>query len=246
MREESSAPNFARRARGHELLDDENLPVADLHRNLYELDVINRWLGGHAVTLAGLRSLLAGVPRQQHLTIVDVGCGGGDALRVVHHFLKKRGQPHRLIGLDLNPDCIAYAEQALQGQPNTEFIAANALHLPSLGLGADVVMSSLFTHHLFDQQLTQVLQAMHHSARLGMVVNDLHRHPLAWHSIKWLTRALSRSHLVQHDAPLSVARGFSRAEWQQALAAAGIDHYDLRWAWAFRWCLVSRHQPVAK
>ena len=74
--------------------------------------------------------------------------------------------------------------------------------------------------------------------RIAVVINDLHRHPLAYYGIRWLTRLLRGSYLVQHDAPLSVARAFTRRDWQRLLAAAGITHYALRWRWAFRWQVV--------
>jgi len=71
-----------------------------------------------------------------------------------------------------------------------------------------------------------------------VVINDLHRHPLAYYSIKYLTQLFGGSRLVQNDAPLSVARAFSRADWQRLLAQASITQYELRWCWAFRWQVV--------
>ena len=75
---------------------------------------------------------------------------------------------------------------------------------------------------------------------MAVVINDLHRHWLAYHSIKWLTRLLGGSYLVRHDAPLSVARAFRRADWVALLARAGITQYELRWRWAFRWQVILR------
>ena len=75
-------------------------------------------------------------------------------------------------------------------------------------------------------------------AQVAVIINDLHRHWLAYHSIKWLTRLLGGSYLVRHDAPMSVARAFRRADWVALLARAGITAYELRWRWAFRWQLL--------
>ena len=84
---------------------------------------------------------------------------------------------------------------------------------------------------------------MKNECELGFFINDLHRHFLAYHSIRLLTRAFSKSRLVKNDAPISVTRGFSRIDWSNILAAAGLEDYELRWKWAFRWLLTYRkHQ----
>jgi hypothetical protein len=67
------------------------------------------------------------------------------------------------------------------------------------------------------------------------VINDLHRHPLAYFSIKWLTRWFSKSPMVQHDAALSVLRSFKRRDWNSIFAQAGLDQVTIHWRWAFRW-----------
>ena len=79
---------------------------------------------------------------------------------------------------------------------------------------------------------------MHQNAEKGFFIADLHRHPLAYYSIKLLTGLFSKSYLVKNDAPLSVLRGFSRKEWEALLAQPGIKNYSIRWKWAFRWLII--------
>ena len=88
--------------------------------------------------------------------------------------------------------------------------------------------------------LVQQLQWMKLHAATGFFINDLQRHPLAYYSIKLLTRLFSRSYLVKHDAPLSVARGFSRAEWEQLFSTAGLQSFIIQWRWAFRYLIIFR------
>jgi hypothetical protein len=83
-----------------------------------------------------------------------------------------------------------------------------------------------------------LLRGWQQQADVAVIINDLHRHLLAYYSIKYLTRWLGGSRLVQNDAPLSVARAFTRADWQRLLAQAGIERYELRWCWAFRWQVI--------
>jgi hypothetical protein len=71
--------------------------------------------------------------------------------------------------------------------------------------------------------------------RLAIVINDLHRHPLAYYAIKWLTRWFSKSPMVQYDAALSVLRSFSRHDWESIFKKAELSEVHLRWRWAFRW-----------
>ena len=82
---------------------------------------------------------------------------------------------------------------------------------------------------------------MRDNCKTGFVINDLHRHPLAYHAIRLLTAAFSNSYLVKHDAPLSVARGFTRTEWQTIFQMAGLADYTIQWQWAFRHLIIFRH-----
>ena len=80
-----------------------------------------------------------------------------------------------------------------------------------------------------------MLRWMALNAAIGWFINDLHRHRLAYYSIRLLTAAFSGSYLVRNDAPLSVLRGFSRSEWSRLLASAGMEDSKVSWEWAFRW-----------
>ena len=102
----------------------------------------------------------------------------------------------------------------------------------------DVVLATLFLHHFSDRQLIEIFKSLKKQARIGIVVNDLHRHPLAYYSIKLLTVFFSKSSMVKYDAPLSVLRGFSKKELKAILELAGIKHYSITWKWAFRWQII--------
>ncbi len=72
----------------------------------------------------------------------------------------------------------------------------------------------------------------------AVIVNDLHRHWFAYHSIGLLTQAFSNSEMVKHDSKLSVLKGFRKTDLQKMLTTAGIKNYSLKWMWAFRWQLI--------
>jgi 2-polyprenyl-3-methyl-5-hydroxy-6-metoxy-1,4-benzoquinol methylase len=224
-----------RRSYRKELLDEDHIPVADLYRNLYELDVINRLLGGHAVTIKGLSQLNLQKGRTYH--ILDIGSGGGDTLKAVASWGRKNGYTFRLTGVDLKADCISYATGFCKEYPEIRFVQSDYRHLPAMGEQYDIIITSLFCHHLDDAALRFLFGWCISNARIGFVMNDLHRHPLAYYSIAMLTGLLSKSYLVRNDAKLSVQRGFSRSELAEALPA-GFTNYSLSWSWAFRWLLV--------
>lgn len=217
-----------------ELLDGEGLPFADIKRNLQELDFINRHLGGHDVTLDGVVSIIQQRPvMNRALTIVEIGCGGGDNLRAIKAWAAHIKLPVQLLGIDINEECIAYAR--LQGRNEGIQFVHSDYRSAAFPAKPDVVFSSLFCHHFTDEELVWQLRWMRQSAQLGFFINDLHRHYLAYGSIKMLTAVFSKSYLVKSDAPLSVKRGFKRGDWARLFAEADIATYTCRWRWAFRW-----------
>lgn len=227
---------FATRSYTPELLDQPHIPFADIRQNMRELDTINTLLGGHAITLKGLNMLL---PKQtiDPIPVLEIGCGDGNNLRVIQQWAKRKGLALQLTGVDYNPECIAYARQVAANK-GIDFICSDYRDV-ALPQKSGIVFSSLFCHHFTDAQLVAQLRWMEDNSRLGFFINDLHRHPLAYHSIRLLTKIFSKSYLVKNDAPLSVLRGFQKKEWSRLLAEAGVAA-QVKWAWAFRWLIVSK------
>ncbi|GGK87308.1 methyltransferase domain-containing protein [Rufibacter glacialis] len=233
---------FSQRSTLPELMDDLTLASDDLRRNLQELEFINEWLGGHDVVRNGLNQLLkhplsVSFPEKK-LKIADLGSGGGDTLRMVARWARRRNQPVELVGIDANAFMLNYSAAHSQPYPEISYRQADVFSPEFARQEYDIVICSLFLHHFPDQALASLLAQLQGQARVAVLVNDLHRHPLAFYSIKTLTQVFSRSYLVKNDAPLSVLRGFSRADWQRILELAGIRSYRLQWKWAFRWQLV--------
>ncbi|HEY4110686.1 methyltransferase domain-containing protein [Puia sp.] len=227
-------PDLSKRSYEKELLDGEGLPFPAIERNMLELDFINTWLGGHAISIQGLASFAHG---RRRLHICEIGCGGGDNLRVLDRWCKKRGIDVRVTGIDSNPHCIEMARQRWKGD-NADWIHSDYRAVSFGGEKPDILFSSLFCHHFTDEELVPQLRWMDDQARVGWFINDLHRHPLAFHSIRILTRWFSASYLVKNDAPLSVLRGFNRQEWKRLLQQAGSGA-SIKWKWAFRWLVIS-------
>jgi 2-polyprenyl-3-methyl-5-hydroxy-6-metoxy-1,4-benzoquinol methylase len=231
-------PDFSQRSDKKELLDSDNIPFPDILRNMEELDSVNRLLGGHRITCEGVRYILSKVPsvKNREWVICEIGCGNGNNLAALFTWCKRKKIMARFVGIDINPACIEAADPEKTGGTTT-YIASDyrTVLLPQK---PDIIFSSLFCHHFSDVQLAEQLQWLGSNCNYGYFINDLHRHPVAYHSIRWLTKVFSRSYLVKHDAPLSVLRGFSRNEWKLLLKRSGIHNYSIKWRWAFRWLIV--------
>lgn len=219
-----------------ELLDRQDIPFPDIKRNMEELAFINQWLGGHRITLIGLKTLIKYHHTSKPLQIAEIGCGGGNNLYTIKKWAKKYNLSINLVGIDINEDCITFARA--QPQNNGIHFICSDYRSAQLPGATDIVFSSLFCHHFTNEELITQLQWMHHNSSLGFFINDLHRHPLAYHSIKLLTSIFSKSYLVKNDAPLSVKRGFKKNEWRALFQQAGIHQFTCYWKWAFRWLVV--------
>ena len=226
--------DFSKRSEEKEIMDDLECSGPILEQTLKELRTINRWLGGNHVTTRGLNDLISKNPQKSY-EIVDIGCGGGDMVRVMHHWAQKRGISANFTGIDANRNIIELAKVRQRNLPEVQWKVQNVFEPEFSTEKTDFVTCTLFTHHFTDQELVTLLQAIRKKARIGLVINDLHRHPLAYYSIRWLTMWFSKSRMVQHDACLSVLRSFSRTDWERILNLAGIHQYHIRWFWAFRW-----------
>lgn len=223
-----------------EFLDRDDIPFEDIKRNMQELDFINRHLGGHNITLDGIVLLLKDeMIFNSQLTVAEIGCGGGDNLRAIRNWAERIHLPVRLKGIDINPECIAYAQHQKRNR-GIEFILSDYRNV-FFEEKPDIIFSSLFCHHFTEEELVFMLQWMQEHSSLGFFINDLHRHWLAYYSIKFLTKLFSKSYLVKNDAPLSVQRGFKRKEWQQLFMEAGIADFHCQWRWAFRWLITCSH-----
>lgn len=229
---------FSQRSYELELLDAPNIPKELLFKNLRELDVVNRLLGGHAITLSGIKKLV--INRNKIYRIVDIGCGGGDAMKKIAAWAKANKFVVELIGVDMNADAIRFMEAECKEFPEITGVASDYRDYLKSNTTIDIVHCSLFCHHLKDDELIELFQYMNQYAKVGFIINDLQRHWFAYYSIKFLTRLLNGSTLVKNDAPLSVLRGFRKEELNNIVQKAGVKSFSIDWQWAFRYLVLHK------
>jgi SAM-dependent methyltransferase len=224
--------SLAVRAQAEELMDADDLDPQVYAAVVADLAQVN------AVTLAArptLAFLARAAERQGTLRILDVGFGDGDMLRRIARWAGKRGIAVRLVGVDLNPRSEPAARAHTPPDVPIRWITGDYADLHDEPW--DCVVSSLVAHHMTADQLIAFLRWMEAHARVGWLVNDLHRHGFA-HRGYPLLAALARWHpIVRHDGRLSIARSYRPAEWPPILAAAGVTAATVRRVFPFRLCV---------
>jgi 2-polyprenyl-3-methyl-5-hydroxy-6-metoxy-1,4-benzoquinol methylase len=231
----SASPDFKTRSEARELLDAPELDAAELDESLRQLAFLNAALGGTGATLSALDRLIPSGRRE--FDVLDVGSGGGDTARAVALWANRRGLSARVHGIDRSPQAVACARRRHAGLPGLEFTVQDLFDLPG-ARKYDIVHAALVLHHLSDDEAVAALAKMYQLCRVGLVVNDLHRHPIAYYSIKRLTALFSRNRLIRHDAPLSVLRAFRRSCLEGLCRRACLPAPEISWRWAFRWRLI--------
>ncbi len=210
--------DFTERAHLSEWMDDP-CSYEDFRDCLRDLAQVNRMTLAYRPTLHWLNSVLQ--PHAECVHIVDVGCGGGDMLRHIARWAKQRQVAVRLTGIDLNPHAAHAARELDSGSAGIAWVTGDAFSFhPEIPIG--IVVSSLFTHHLPDDEIIQFLQWMERVSRVGWFVNDLHRERLPYYGFRALAAVMRWHRFVQHDAPVSIRRAFPDRDWERYLASAGL------------------------
>ncbi len=227
-------PDFKNRSTEPEIMDNFLLEHNEIDPVLKELELINKLLGGFNVFCDAFEKL----PMKNNQIICDWGCGGGDSLKVLDRYFKRRSKLLEFIGIDATLAAVEFARNRYVKLQNISFRQADVLKENFKNDEFDVLISSLFTHHFEDKSWVILIKKMLAASKTAVIINDLHRHWFAYYSIGFLTKIFSKSPMVKHDAQVSVLRGFTKKELQILLGKAGITNYTLKWMWAFRWQVI--------
>ena len=203
-------PELSVRRREAEWMDEPGADPKELADALKFIRRVNAWLGYTRATLSHLERFSRGWPRGRSITIVDLATGSADVPLEIVRWSRGRGWDVRVVGVDLHESTVEAARQATAGEPTIKIVRGDALDLPFAAGSFDYAMTSMFLHHLSDEQVVRVLREMDRVARRGVLAADLLRHRRAYGWISLLTLLSNR--MVRHDARVSVAQAFTRDE----------------------------------
>jgi SAM-dependent methyltransferase len=216
-----------------EIMDDLDISGELLIGALDKLTIINKWLGGNQLTLNGVRKLIKNLDKSKEITIVDLGCGGGDILRVLADYARHKNFNFKLIGIDANLTTIKYAQNLSTDYPNISYQQLDIDSSEFDELEYDIALSTLFLHHFEHDKVDQIIKQWSDRASIGVVVNDLHRHSLAYYLFYFITLFFGNE-MVRNDGLLSILKGFTRKDLEQH--ASRLPYKSIiMWKWAFRY-----------
>ncbi|MFS4415172.1 methyltransferase domain-containing protein [Maribacter sp. 2307ULW6-5] len=229
------------RSTQRELMDDFNGSVDELRVILKDINRVNALLGGNRITVNAVFSLIAAHPKESY-TIMDVGCADGNMLRALALEARKRGVALRLVGVDLNAHALAIAKEASRAFPEISYLEQDVLH-PEVGrMPCDLVLATLTMHHFPEDLISQFTQRFLDMARIGVVINDLHRNALAYYLFHAFSLFFIKTRTAKIDGLRSIQRAFTRADLQQFAQALPQATHRIAWKWAFRYLWVFQHK----
>jgi len=230
------SPDFSIRASTPELMDTEPCGFAAFRDCLVDLAAVNRLTLAHVPTMAFLQRLLreGRIGRQAPLRVLDVGAGYGDLVRKIDRWAGRRGLAVELTGVDLNPWSTRAAQEATAPGRPIRWLASNVFDYQGR---ADVIVSSLFAHHLDDAALVRFLAWMEARAGVAWFVNDLHRRAFPYYGFALLSRLMRWHRFVRHDGPVSISRAFRPEDWRRLIEQAGLPPGEVEIARRFPWRL---------
>ena len=230
---------FKVRSTEEEIMDDLDLDGEEMEDALVNLERVNNWLQGNAILVKGFKELLAfsalKKEKDKPLVVRDIGCGGGDGLRAIAEWGRKQKQTLQLEGHDANAYAVKFARERSLDYPEISFEQKNILAKDYDFTKVDVVCCGLFLHHFREEEQLALLRKCFDEGVQAILINDLHRHWLAYYLFRILCTLLRVPKITIEDGSLSVRRAFKREELENLIKKLEIKKYTLNWRWAFRY-----------
>jgi 2-polyprenyl-3-methyl-5-hydroxy-6-metoxy-1,4-benzoquinol methylase len=218
-----------------EIMDDFTLEGDVLREALDKIAKINKLLGGNSLTLNGVKKLILTVPKSRIITIVDVGCGNGDMLRVLSNYGKENNYSFNLIGIDANAFTINHAKKLSESYSNITFKCEDIFEYDFSQLKCDIILCTLTLHHFKNPEIESFLTTFYANSKLGIVINDLHRSWHAYRLFQMICFLFQLNSMSREDGLTSILRGFKKEELKTFSKKLDFKKYTIQWKWAFRY-----------
>ena len=230
---------FRERSNDFEHIDIGDYTPEEYEGCIVELQRVNQWLGdARALRL----SLLADIERAalRNFSVLDVAAGSGELLRVAAAWARRNKLKGSFMALELNARSAQAVLEESSGLQEIDSIRGDALRLPFAEGSFDYSISSLFTHHLDDDEVVLALRELSRVARRRIFIIDLHRHPIAYYFYRTVGRLFLHNRLLREDGALSILRSFKPQELIDLAARAGLDDVRIERRFPYRLVLSAR------
>ena len=227
--------DLTHRATERELMDDPGISLLALKEALFDISKTNRLLGGNNITIKALERLFKEYPSKTSWTIVDMGCGDGEMLRIISDHFALENKELKLIGIDLSAQSITMGKEMSANYSNIEFLQKDILEIDQRSLYCDVMICTLTLHHFRDQQIPIFMKQFVAISQVAVIINDLHRSKIAYQLFRLFSRIFIKSPVAKNDGLVSIASGFKKQELKKVAQQLKLKHSEITWKWAFRY-----------
>ena len=225
--------DFKKRSLKLERIDTGDYTPQQYDRFLEDIRLVNRFAGDNR---ALGKTLLREIEREnlREFSVLDVGAGSGELLRMIAGFARKQNRKANLFGLELNARSARAILEESKEFTEIKSVQSDALNLPFADKSFDYAICSLFTHHFSDQNIVGILGEMARVSRQKIFVIDLHRHAAAYALYKIFCVGFRISPLVRQDGSLSILKSFTPSELKHLGKKAGLENISVDRYFPFR------------
>lgn len=225
--------DFKTRSLKLERIDTGDYTPEEYDQFLKDIRLVNRVAGDN---LALKKTLLREIEQAdlREFSVLDIGAGSGELLRVVAKFARNQKRKANLLGLELNARSAEAILEESKDFSEIKSMRGDALNVPFADKSFDYAICSLFTHHFTDENIIEILREMSRVARRKIFVIDLHRHKMAYLFYRIFCAVFRISPLVVEDGSLSILRSFNPDELKLLAEKANLENISVERHFPFR------------
>jgi SAM-dependent methyltransferase len=218
--------DLSSRHRQPEIMDAPDLPPVRFTETLKGLERVNAVTRSSRLMWPDVKAAALS-HSDRPLRVLDVACGGGDVLIALSRKARRAGLKLDLAGCDLSPEAARYAsDAAARASAQIRFFAHDVTREP-LPEGFDMIMSTLFLHHLDEDDAISFLKDAARKANDRVVIQDLTRSRLSYWFARLGTGVLLLNDICRLDGQTSVEGAFTLAEARDLVRKAGLERAEI-------------------
>ena len=216
-----------------EMMDQPGIDVKLHQTALSALGRVNFLSRIHHCFWPAIQQLAMNQPTRE-IRVLDVACGGGDVAVRLAEAARSANLRMTIDGCDLSSTAVSFAKKrAERSNVSCRFFEFDVLR-HEWPTDYDVIGTSLFLHHLTNDDDITVLAKMAAATRRIVIVNDLVRSCQGYLLARFVARLLTFSPIVHSDGPDSVAGAFTTDELRDMALRAGMDGATVSRSWPER------------